>query len=177
MHLNAIIWSVCMSIFNQQDEKFSDDVWDFINEGGTLKDIHSIPDEAMDGMYAHAYNFYKKGQLDDAETFFRFLCMYNFYNPEYFFGLAAVYQLKKNYQKACDLYAVAFAMMKDDYRPVFFSGQCQLLMGNKPVARNCFSLVCEQSKDPIMVSKSEAYLKVMSYNDADSESKTDKTDT
>ncbi len=45
-----------------------------------------------------------------------------FYNPDYTMGLAAVCQLKKQFQKACDLYAVAFTLLKNDYRPVFLPG-------------------------------------------------------
>lgn len=35
----------------------------------------------MDGLYAHAYEFYNQGRLDEAETFFRFLCIYDFTIP------------------------------------------------------------------------------------------------
>ncbi|VTR36369.1 Salmonella invasin chaperone [Serratia fonticola] len=44
-------------------------------------------------------------------------------------ALGAVNQLKKNYQKACDLYALAYVIAKDNFSPIFYSGQCQLLMG------------------------------------------------
>lgn len=29
---------------------------------------------------------------------------------------------EKQFQKACDLYAVAFTLLKNDYRPVFLPG-------------------------------------------------------
>ncbi|EGY29100.1 type III secretion low calcium response chaperone LcrH/SycD [Candidatus Regiella insecticola 5.15] len=140
------------------EEQVTDMILEAINDSATLKDIHSIPDEMMEGLYAHAYDFYKKGRLDDAETFFRFLCMYDFYNPDYFTGLAAVYQLKKHYQKAADLYAVAFALSKNDYKPVFFSGQCQLLMGKISSANQCFELVYQNSNDNTLCLKAKAYL-------------------
>ncbi|MGL4907467.1 MAG: type III secretion system translocator chaperone SicA, partial [Plesiomonas sp.] len=103
---------------NVNEEQVAEMIWAAVNEGATLKDVHGIPEEMMEGLYAHAYDFYNKGRLDEAETFFRFLCIYDFYNPDYIMGLAAVYQLKKQYQKAADLYAVAFALGKNDYRPV-----------------------------------------------------------
>ncbi|CAK8743609.1 hypothetical protein SODG_006745 [Sodalis praecaptivus] len=71
-------------------------------------------------------------QLENAAVFFRFLCIYDCHNPDYYIGLGAVYQLQKQYQKAVDIYAVAFSMAKQDYRPVFYSGQCQALMHKKP---------------------------------------------
>lgn len=44
-------------------------------------------------------SFITRGRLDEAETFFRFLCIYDFYNPDYTMGLAAVCQLKNNFRK------------------------------------------------------------------------------
>ncbi|AKM32788.1 CesD/SycD/LcrH family type III secretion system chaperone [Pandoraea faecigallinarum] len=133
-------------------------IWNAVIAGASLKDIHGIPSETMDGLYAHAYEFYTNGQLTQAEAFFRFLCIYDFYNPEYIVGLAAVYQLKEEYQKAVDLYAMAFAVGKNDYRPVFYAGQCQMMMRNLSLARECFALVCESSCDADLRTKARAYL-------------------
>ncbi|MBP4049430.1 type III secretion system translocator chaperone SicA [Chromobacterium violaceum] len=143
---------------NVSDDRFAEMVWEAVSGGATLKDVHGIPQDMMEGLYAHAYDFYHKGRLDEAETFFRFLCIYDFYNPDYIMGLAAVCQLKKQFQKAVDLYAVAFALSKNDYRPVFFTGQCQLFMRKAAKARQCFELVCEQSGDESLRDKAQVYL-------------------
>ncbi|ATP29020.1 type III secretion system translocator chaperone SicA [Chromobacterium violaceum] len=143
---------------NVSDDRFAEMVWEAVSGGATLKDVHGIPQDMMEGLYAHAYDFYHKGRLDEAETFFRFLCIYDFYNPDYIMGLAAVCQLKKQFQKAVDLYAVAFALSKNDYRPVFFTGQCQLFMRKAAKARQCFELVCEQSRDESLRDKAQVYL-------------------
>ncbi|KUM05623.1 type III secretion system translocator chaperone SicA [Chromobacterium subtsugae] len=143
---------------NVSDDRFAEMVWEAVSGGATLKDVHGIPQDMMEGLYAHAYDFYNKGRLDDAETFFRFLCIYDFYNSDYIMGLAAVCQLKKQFQKAADLYAVAFALSKDDYRPVFFTGQCQLFLRKAAKARQCFELVCEQSADEALRAKAQVYL-------------------
>lgn len=148
-----------MSIVNDvSEDKIAELLWNAVNSGMTLKDIHDIPSDLMEGVYAHAYNFYNKGQLDEAATFFRFLCIYDFYNPDYYLGLGAVYQLKKEYQKAADIYAVAFSLAKNDYRPVLFSGQCQLLLKKANKARQCFELVVEQSKDENLKNRAGVYL-------------------
>lgn len=123
---------------------------------------HEIPADLMEGLYAHAYDFYNKGKLDEAEKFFRFLSVYNFTNPDYIIGLAAVYQLKKEYQKACDLYAIAFALEKSDHRPVFFSGQCELSLGHMEKAKECFELVKEQSNNANLQIKAQIYLDILS---------------
>ncbi|WP_046155943.1 type III secretion system translocator chaperone SicA [Chromobacterium vaccinii] len=142
----------------EDQKKYAEMVWEAVREGATLKDLNGIPQDMMDGLYAHAYDFYQKGKLDDAETFFRFLCIYDFYNPDYIIGLAAVYQLKKQYQKAADLYALAFAQAKSDYRPLFFIGQCQLGMLKAFKAKQCFELVCEYSDDQALRTKAQVYL-------------------
>ncbi|WP_281350033.1 type III secretion system translocator chaperone SicA [Pandoraea anhela] len=142
-------------------------IWNAVIAGASLKDIHGIPNETMDGLYAHAYDFYSNGQLTQAEAFFRFLCIYDFYNPEYIVGLAAVCQLKEEYQKAIDLYAMAFAVGKNDYRPVFYAGQCQMMMRNRPMARECFELVCESSCDADLRTKAKAYLDAIGADDAE----------
>jgi type III secretion system low calcium response chaperone LcrH/SycD len=153
---------------NTNEERIAEMVWEAVSEGATLKDVHGIPQDMMEGLYAHAYDFYNKGRLDEAETFFRFLAIYDFYNPDYIMGLAAVCQLKKQFQKACDLYAVAFALSKSDYRPVFFTGQCQLSMRKAAKARQCFELVCEQSSDESLVAKSQVYLDSLQEAEAES---------
>lgn len=129
-----------------------------IERGLAIKDVQGVSQETMDGIYRYAYEFYQKGRLDDAEVFFRFLCIYDFYNADYAMGLAAVSQLKKNYQKAIDLYALAFALSKDDYRPVFYVGQCQLMRGKAALARECFQIVVDSSEDEALKRAAASYL-------------------
>lgn len=146
---------------NVNVDQFSDLLWNAVNSGATLKDVHDLPDDMMEGLYAHAFDFYQKGQLDEAATFFRFLCIYDFYNPDYYMGLGAVYQLQKQYQKAADIYSVAFALAKNDYRPVFFSGQCQLLMNKANKAKQCFELVMEHCRDEAIRARAHVYLSTL----------------
>lgn len=136
-------------------------LWESVSNGATLQSLYDIPNDLMEGVYAYAYDFYNKGRLDEAEKFFKFLCVYDFYNADYIMGLAAVSQLKKQYQKAADLYALAFALLKNDYRPVFFTGQCQLAMHKVVHAKRCFSLVFEKSIDEGLRNKAQAYLSAL----------------
>ncbi|GGY23943.1 type III secretion system translocator chaperone SicA [Paludibacterium paludis] len=135
-------------------------LWDAISQGATLKDLRGIPDDLMEGLYGYAYDFYQKGRLDEAEAFFRFLYLYDFYNADYVMGLAAVYQLRKAYEKAADLYAVAFALGRNDYRPVFQAGQCQLAMNKPHKARQCFELVAEHG-DEALKTRARAFLETL----------------
>lgn len=144
------------------DRGMTEAIWDAVLQGATLKDIRRVSDETMSSIYAFAYDFYQRGRLDEAETFFRFLCIYDFYNPEYIMGMAAVYQLKKQYEQACDLYAVAFALADDDYRPMFYTGQCQLALQRLNKARQCFEVVLAHSCDPVLTTRAGAYLDALS---------------
>jgi len=140
------------------DEQVTEAIWEALMHGATLKDIQGVPDHMMNGIYSYAYSFYQNGRLDEAEKIFRFLCIYDFYNPEYIMGMAAVYQLKKQYHQAADLYAVAFAQAKNDYRPMFHSGQCQLALRRIHKAKQCFEIVIANSNDDALKQKAQAYL-------------------
>src|SRR5260370_30966161 len=134
-----------VNIDDAEMQEMTASLMEAVQNGATLKDLQGVPQDLMDGIYAFAHRFYQHGRLDDAEVFFRFLCIYDFYNAEYPMGLTAVCQLKKNYPKAIDLYALAFSLSKNDYRPMFHTGQCHLMMGKAPMARRCFEVVMERS--------------------------------
>jgi type III secretion system low calcium response chaperone LcrH/SycD len=143
------------------DLQMAEVIQEAVMNGITLKDMHGISDEMMEGLYAYAHDFYGKGRLDEAETFFRFLCLYDFYNTDYIMGLAAVCQMKKQYAKAIGLYAVAFGLSKNDYRPMFFTGQCHLFERKAAKARQCFELVVLHGADAGYRAKAQAYLDVL----------------
>ncbi|MCW8277091.1 type III secretion system translocator chaperone SicA [Pseudomonas sp. PCH199] len=156
-----------MSRNNKQDEQVALEVVDAVLAGAALKDVQGISDEQMNSLYAFAYQFYEQGRLDDAEKFFHFLCIYDFYNSHYWMGLAAVHQLKQNHQKAIDLYAIAFAQGKSDWRPMFYTGQCQLALGRIGKARLCFEYVLEQATEDDLRKQARVYLDTLSQIEKD----------
>jgi type III secretion system low calcium response chaperone LcrH/SycD len=129
--------------------------------GDTLKEMQGVSDHVMEGVYAHAYEFYQLGRLDDAEVFFRFLSLYNQYNADYRFGLGATLQQKKQYQNAVDAYALAFSLSKEDYRPLLHTGQCYLLMKKAKEAHDCFNSILESHAADSIKAQARAYLAVM----------------
>lgn len=154
-------------------EALLDNITTALMEGATYKDIHGIPQSTMDGIYTYAYEFYQQGKLKEAETFFRFLSIYDFYNTDYVMGLAAVYQLTKRYEKATELYALAFVLAKEDYRPLFHAGQCNLMMKKSSAAIHCFESVLESSSDVDLQNKSQIYLSALKNNSERSPDLTD----
>jgi len=143
---------------NDEYAGYSDNLLEAIENGATLKDVHDVSQETMDGVYKFAYDFYHQGKLNDAESLFRFLCIYDFYNPEYAMGLAAVYHLKKNYTKAIDFYALAYSLSKNDYRPIFYAGQCNLMLRHTLQARKCFDIVINRCSEPSLLERAKSYL-------------------
>ncbi|WP_368570563.1 type III secretion system translocator chaperone SicA, partial [Acinetobacter baumannii] len=139
-------------------DKLASYIVSIVQNGTSLKDESSIPEGFMEGIYSFAYDFYQKGKLDEAEAIFKFLCLYDFYNVDYIMGLAAVNQLKKQYQAAVDLYALAYLNADKDYRPVFYAGQCNLSLGEKEKAKYCFHQVTENINDEAIKEKAMVYL-------------------
>lgn len=153
--------------YTEREDQIAEEVMQAVLDGAPLKDLHGISDEQMNDLYAFAYEFYEQGRLNDAEKFFHFLCIYDFHNAQYWMGLAAVHQLKQNYQKAVDLYAVAFAQGKNDYRPMLYAGQCQLALGKAGKAKLCFEYVIERVEDRGMREQAQAYLDALSKIEVD----------
>ncbi|MEG2804534.1 SycD/LcrH family type III secretion system chaperone [Stenotrophomonas sp.] len=133
-----------------------------VQSGATLKELRGVSEDMLESVYAYAHRFYSNGQLDEAETFFRFLYLYDFHNGEYALGLAAVLQMKKQYAKAVDMYALAYALLKDDERPMLHVGQCHLALGKLPLARSCFQSVVDVATDPALVARAKVYLQALS---------------
>lgn len=151
----------------REEDRIAEQVVEAVLGGATLSELRGISSSQMGELYAYAHHFYEQGRLDDAEKFFHFLCIYDFYNPQYWMGLAAVHQLKKDYQKAIDLYAIAFAQGKDDYLSMFYSGQCQLALGKAGKARACFECVLEQVAEPALRKHAQAYLDALARVESD----------
>lgn len=140
------------------DKYISDDLLYAIQNGATLKDLNGISDDTMQDIHLMAYECYQKKRFNDALVLFHFLFVYDFYNPEYAMGIGAIYQVQKKYSKAIDFYALAYTLSNNDYRPMFYTGECNLLLGKSVQATTCFEIVTENSKDCSLIEKSKIYL-------------------
>lgn len=146
------------SVLNSTETATMSSLFSAIAGGVTLKEIQGIPDSVMEGIYAHAYKFYHLGQLDNAEVFFQFLCLYDAFNPEYKMGLAATLQQKKQYQNAINVYESMWAIAKNDYRSKLHMGQCYLFLKNKRQAREAFAAILESDASAALKEQAQAYL-------------------
>jgi type III secretion system low calcium response chaperone LcrH/SycD len=120
--------------------------------------MQGIPNSVMDELYAYGYKFYQAGRLDDAKSFFQYLCVYDSQNPVYMMGLAATLQRKKEYESAIKMYEFAFSLAKNDYRPKLYIGQCYLSLKDKEQARHNFLAIAESDAPTAIKTQAQAYL-------------------
>ena len=144
-----------------QLERLFDTVIDGIQAGATFKDMYSISSDTMEAIYGQAYDFYQQGRLDEAESMFRLLCVYDFYNVDYALGLGAVFQLKKDYSKALDVYAMAYTISGGDHRAMLCAGECNLLLRRLGKARRYFEMLTVEGVDDRIHKKAAAYLRII----------------
>ncbi len=136
-----------------------------LQSGATIAELKGIDGNMLEGVYAMAHRYYNNGQLDEAEAFFRFLCLYDFYNADYALGMGAVLHLKREYEKAIGMYAVAQALNVQDDRPMFHVGQCHLALGRRRKAQECFQAVAERAVGTDLGTRAAAYIAAMSSTD------------
>lgn len=134
------------------------DIFRAVTNGITLKEICGIPENVMQAIYAHAYDFYQRGRIDDARIFFEFLCVQDIYNADYAMGMAAVHHQKKDYRKALQMYTLSGALNPDNIGAEFHAGQCSLFLKDRQRAAACFTSVIESAAPAAMKKQAQAYL-------------------
>jgi len=79
-------------------------------------DVPKLTEELLDGFYAMAYQLYNSGKYQDAQQFFRFLSLVQPDDIHYLMGLAASYQMLKDYSNAIASYKAASQLdLKNPY--------------------------------------------------------------
>jgi len=66
-----------------------------------------LTDDNISTLYGIAYQLYSHGKYEDARQFFRFLTIARPFDRRFWMGLAASYQMQKNYPAAIECYSVA----------------------------------------------------------------------
>ncbi len=133
----------------------------FLN-GVSLKEQAGITDHEMLQLHATACTFFEKGKLNEAELFFRQLCVMDPMNIDYILGLAAVFQRKKLYSVAVDTYSIAHMLQKNtDSRPVFYCGQCLFFDRKYDKAKICFEIVIRDNHTPELVPMAQLFIEAI----------------
>lgn len=139
-------------------ERHVERIFEALQAGATFKDLYDIGPDTLEAIYGHAYGYYQQGRLDDAESLFRLLVTYDFYNVDYAMGLGAVFQRQKKYDKALDVYAAAYTLSGGNRHAMLYAGQCNLLLHRRGKARRCFQIVIDENVNDRLHQQAQTYL-------------------
>ncbi len=96
----------------------------------TVRDMKGITTGEMEAVYSLGFNFYNTGRYDEAEKVFKFLVLFDHLNPKYWMGMAALQQVKKNYDGAITSYGFASFLDLHDPKPQYHAAECFLAKGD-----------------------------------------------
>ncbi len=71
-----------IEIFNNSDE-WANQLKHALSKGENLALLHGLTPDILDRIYAYAFDYHEKGNITDAEIYYKFLCIYAFENHEY----------------------------------------------------------------------------------------------
>lgn len=108
----------------------------------TVAQMRGITPEELEAAYALAYDYYRTGRFDDAETLFRFLTVFDHLNEKYWLGLGAVFQVKKAFDQAVKAYAYVAAILNiKNADASYHAAECYLALGDRESARSAIEHV------------------------------------
>ncbi|HAW0893796.1 TPA: tetratricopeptide repeat protein [Escherichia coli] len=153
-----------LEIIKNSDE-WADQLKQAIAKGENLASLHGLTPDILDRIYAYAFDYHEKGKINDAEIYYKFLCIYAFENYEYLKGFASVCQSKKKYKQAYELYKLSYNYSPyDDYLIIYRMGQCQIGAKNIDNAMKCFYHIINNCEDDNVKSKAQAYIELLADN-------------
>ena len=79
-----------LEIFNNSDE-WASQLKHALSQGENLALLHGLTPDILDRIYAYAFDYHEKGNITDAEIYYKFLCIYAFENHEYLKGFKVQY--------------------------------------------------------------------------------------
>lgn len=116
-----------------------------LNHGATLGNLKGISDNELEAVYSVAFGFYRSGKVEDAESLFRFLCLFAHLEQKYWIGLGATCQVAGKYEEALGAYGYACLLDVGDPRPALYAANCHVAMGNVVAARDALHAAIEFS--------------------------------
>jgi Flp pilus assembly protein TadD len=120
--------------------------------------MHASPSDTCSPIYLYTYELHRQGRLDEAESLFRLLLVYDVHNVDYALALGAVYQLREEYDRAIRILGMAHALGGTDHRPLLHAGKCNLLAHRPDAARACLEMLLAQSADDALLTEARACL-------------------
>lgn len=101
----------------------------YFQEGGTWQELLELSSDEAESIYAVAYDHYEKEEWDKSIAAFSTLIQLNPYEPKYWMGIAAVMQMKKDYEEAIAAYQLVLSFDERHIQAHFGSAQCFYVQG------------------------------------------------
>lgn len=99
-----------------------------LEQGRPLNKDYSNDDLRI--IYSFAYTLYQTGDYDQAKPIFQQLAAFKPFEQKYWLGLAACWQMEKQYDEALKGWAMAFLLKEEDPIPHFHAAECYEALGN-----------------------------------------------
>lgn len=112
-------------------EKIEEAAKNIAGNMATVRELKGITDAEMEAVYSLGFNFYQTGNIENAEKVFKFLVLFDHFEPKYWIGLGAVLQLKKAFDGAITAYAYASFLDIHDPKPQYHAAECYLAKGDR----------------------------------------------
>ena len=112
---------------------------DYLEQGGTLKNVRKVSAEQMEAMYTLGYGHFDIGHYADALRVFRYLALLDHWNARYFLAIGyCLYQLK-HYADAVPALSYAERIDTKDPRPSLCMTECFISLKNRKLAKKALS--------------------------------------
>lgn len=119
----------------------------WLNSGGAIGDLLEVPLIQRDALYQLGHGYYTNSRYEEAFQIFSLLVTYEHLNERYLMALAGAAQMLGKYKEALQHYYTATALMIEDPRPVFFSAECLLALGEHNFGIETLEMAIEMAKE------------------------------
>lgn len=112
-------------------EKIEEAAKKIAGDMATVRELKGITDAEMEAVYSLGFNFYQTGNIENAEKVFKFLVLFDHFEPKYWIGLGAILQIKKAFEGAITAYSYASFLNIHDPKPQYHAAECYLALGDR----------------------------------------------
>ena len=128
-------------------DQVADRIVGLLNGELRLMDCQGLTEQAMEGVYAMAYNTFRAGKYENAHKLFVFLAVYDHLTQKYWMGLGACRYNMGHYQGALEAYGMAQVIDPEDPRPQLRGAECFLALNRRDQAVAALQVYLEMAKN------------------------------
>lgn len=116
---------------SEEDKKKQEEVIEsIIYEGKSLKESMGLSASAIEYFYSQGYRLYLIRKYEEALRYFHLLFLFDPSDPRYALGLAATYQMMKDYEHAVQWYMTLSLIDTESPMPFYYMSDCALKRGD-----------------------------------------------